>query len=194
MTPKEKANELIEKFKPNAHDGYHELTGIDEQEQKESSIQSAIICVEEELEELGEGRKNAHDYWQEVKEELQNLWFISKTETDKEARYEEVNFKKSKIVAYEKLSKDFLTEFETEISETGNDFIRGLTTLKAKAFFYERLAEKRELKYLTPKASFLDWLLGRQKTVTIEVNVSEYFKTPPKVDGNKIFIVTEVKN
>lgn len=68
MTPKEKAVELVEKFKQFADS---QLTYDSFEQDKETllknSKQCAIICVDEILKESEE----QYEYWQQVKEEIQ---------------------------------------------------------------------------------------------------------------------------
>lgn len=86
MTPKEKAKELIEKFKPNVYcySGSGMLTNTyDEETAQHYSIQCAIIAVDEIIDQWdyvdtylanlgGEFNPNLR-YWQEVKTELEKL-------------------------------------------------------------------------------------------------------------------------
>jgi hypothetical protein len=75
MTPKEKAKELVEKFRLNVLD--YEGCGINEHKAK----QCALIAVDEVLNELFEaaivtGSSHIHkhiDYYQEVKKEIEKL-------------------------------------------------------------------------------------------------------------------------
>lgn len=78
MTPKEKAEKLVNKFKPYSHFWVHDLGRKKdyEIEQLENAKQSALIAVDEIL--LHE--KNNHseldkisEYWEEVKQEIEKL-------------------------------------------------------------------------------------------------------------------------
>ncbi len=85
MTPKEKAEELLNKFKPFAHRSYHGLTSRKqlEEEQLDNAKECALICVEEIMESqipIHEFRsdikyKNTiyYEYWNEVKQEIEKL-------------------------------------------------------------------------------------------------------------------------
>ena len=68
MTPKEKAQELIDKFeKETEHQDSHWDTF-------EVSKQCAIICVDEIIEYLPRKKTNTHLwYWKEVKQEIKKL-------------------------------------------------------------------------------------------------------------------------
>ena len=68
MTPKEKAKELVDKFKQYSWMSYTE--GFEETSIKESAKQCALIAVDEIMKVL-----NGYDfyYWQEVKQEIEKL-------------------------------------------------------------------------------------------------------------------------
>jgi hypothetical protein len=75
MTPKEKADDLIDKFLPHTK-VYHEATGWEDY--FDSAKECALIAVDEILEELPEGSidygiSSRRRYWEEVKEELEKL-------------------------------------------------------------------------------------------------------------------------
>lgn len=67
MTPKEKAEELIDKFKPFAYDG---LSSIED-----NAKQCALILVKEMLEDENVNLEFSCDwyFWDKVKEELEKL-------------------------------------------------------------------------------------------------------------------------
>lgn len=81
MTPQQKADELVERFRKYAHVPYHDNNPITEEETK-NAIQCAIICVEEILESdpcspsTGgseyEDFKHPYDFWQSVLNELKS--------------------------------------------------------------------------------------------------------------------------
>lgn len=79
MTPKEKANELIEKFKPNVYCYYGSgmLTDTyDDDTALYFSKKCAIIAVDEIIEELKRDPYINYErivYWQAVKTELENI-------------------------------------------------------------------------------------------------------------------------
>lgn len=71
MTPKEKAKELVEKFKPLAHKNFT----MRNDGEMEKAKQCALICVMEQLEEHSCQTLNSerHAYWQSVKTEIEKL-------------------------------------------------------------------------------------------------------------------------
>lgn len=80
MTEKEKATELIEKFRIHSQacifDG-DTLFSFDQDTQTESAKQCALICVEEILNEFPRGVENSFErkrfnFWQQVKQQIQN--------------------------------------------------------------------------------------------------------------------------
>lgn len=72
MTPKEKADSLIEKFKPFAHSHYFENTGeFDNVGELNNAKQCAFIVIDEVLQTAFWQRTT--DYWGEVKKEIQKL-------------------------------------------------------------------------------------------------------------------------
>ena len=79
MTSKEKARELVEKFKRHANDGFDIFDGIDEVRLKSSSKQCALISVDEILKQAtwiidsSKRQRKYIDYWQEVKNEINKL-------------------------------------------------------------------------------------------------------------------------
>ena len=79
MTPKEKANELIEKFKPNVYcySGSGMLTNTyDERTAFHYSKKCAIIAVDEIIDELKREPYTNYErivFWQSVKTELETL-------------------------------------------------------------------------------------------------------------------------
>jgi galactokinase/mevalonate kinase-like predicted kinase len=77
MTPKEKAIQLIDKFKPHAHFWVHDLGRQKDYdiEQLENAKECALILVNEILNNDGFTQFDEHltDYWQQVKQELQKI-------------------------------------------------------------------------------------------------------------------------
>jgi hypothetical protein len=73
MTPKEKAKELVDKFKPYSHFWVHDLGRQKdyEIEQLENAIQCALIAVDEIIAELVYDKQ--FEYWNEVKKEIELL-------------------------------------------------------------------------------------------------------------------------
>ncbi len=72
-TPKEKAEELVEKFYPRATS-----YSLDRKNQNENAKQCAIVAVDEILDidccDMSEEHFNNHiEYWQEVKNEIEKL-------------------------------------------------------------------------------------------------------------------------
>ena len=70
MKAKEKAKELVGKYE---HHSKPMEYGINFSGDIDHAIESALICVDEMLEELGEELKLAYNYWQEVKQEINKL-------------------------------------------------------------------------------------------------------------------------
>ena len=78
ISPKDKAEELVEKYRGVAHSDFHNQTGYDEAQREENQKQCALIAVDEILdddvfdmsEELFEGRIQ---YWEKVKQEIEKL-------------------------------------------------------------------------------------------------------------------------
>tara|TARA_R110001599_G_scaffold79628_1_gene215611 strand:- start:192 stop:404 length:213 start_codon:yes stop_codon:yes gene_type:complete len=70
MIAKEKAKELVGKYE---HHSKPMEYGINFSGDIDHAIESALICVDEMLEELGEELKLAYNYWQEVKQEINKL-------------------------------------------------------------------------------------------------------------------------
>jgi len=68
-TPKEKAKELVEKFKPHSHFWVHDFGRQKDYdiEQLENAKQCALIAVDELIEETGA------KYWYDVKQEIELL-------------------------------------------------------------------------------------------------------------------------
>ena len=85
MTPKEKAEELVGKFKQYSYYDAHDLTTRVKREESntESTIECAIIAVDEVLSYIDgnhngyytmpENIKVQYDYYEEVKQELENM-------------------------------------------------------------------------------------------------------------------------
>ena len=74
MTPKEKAKELVDKFRDYAYS--YEL--VDELEDTEdwNAKQCALMCVDEYLADLikwNSHRGSVYEYWQEVKQQIKKL-------------------------------------------------------------------------------------------------------------------------
>lgn len=67
MTPKEKAQELIDKFLP------HVRWKMAQEDVKERAKQCALIAVDEIMEFLEKDGSWNCDYWQEVKQEIEKL-------------------------------------------------------------------------------------------------------------------------
>jgi len=68
MTPKEKAEELIMKFKSGeSQDGYNDVRDI------HAAIRCALIAVDEILNAVTAIADKRYDYWKEVKQELEKL-------------------------------------------------------------------------------------------------------------------------
>ena len=67
MTPKEKAEELVEKFYKYAH-------GLTENVFKQNAKQCALIAVDEVIDALDQSLVDADiEYWKQVKEEINQL-------------------------------------------------------------------------------------------------------------------------
>jgi hypothetical protein len=85
MTPKEKAKELVDKFRPHSHFWVHDLGRQKDYdiEQLENAKQCALIAVDEILKSkkqniihfyrCGDEFCECGGYWQEVKQEILNL-------------------------------------------------------------------------------------------------------------------------
>jgi hypothetical protein len=77
MTSKEKAKELVDKFKPHSHFWVHDLGRQKdyEIEQLENAKQCALIAVDEAIEESYFVDKTycRQEYWEEVKQEIEKL-------------------------------------------------------------------------------------------------------------------------
>lgn len=78
MTPKEKANELVNKFRPYSYssDGLNSMER--EYQIEDNSKQCALIAVDEimKIPTLGRSHnrdESQYDYWQQVKQEIINL-------------------------------------------------------------------------------------------------------------------------
>ena len=69
ITPKEKAKELVDKFKPNAYIGACEDN--DELMELYHSKQCALICCNEVLGYMGADR--GYEFWTNVKQEIEKL-------------------------------------------------------------------------------------------------------------------------
>jgi len=71
LTPKEKAKELVEKYRGVAHSDFHNQTGYDEAQREENQKQCALIAVdmfENSLTEI-----DIINFWNQVKKEINNL-------------------------------------------------------------------------------------------------------------------------
>ena len=76
MTPEQKAIELLEKLIPHVYNEYDGSDGGRDFNAKRHTIQCALIVVDEiekELSRLLGPYLNISDYWQEVKQEIENL-------------------------------------------------------------------------------------------------------------------------
>ena len=84
MIPKQKAEELVEKFKPHSHFWVHDFGRKKDYdiEQLENAVECALIAVDEiinSLETYGkesdelQNMENDFRYWQEVKQEIEKL-------------------------------------------------------------------------------------------------------------------------
>lgn len=71
--PKEKAEQLVERFMPHAHCYYHDLTPAykNEEERRENAIVIALIHVDNILDESLSDERT--EYYNEVKKELEKL-------------------------------------------------------------------------------------------------------------------------
>lgn len=75
MTPKEKAEELVNKFKPHSHFWVHDFGSQKDYdiEKLENAKQCALIAVEEIQELIETTNIEEQDYWYDVKFEINNL-------------------------------------------------------------------------------------------------------------------------
>lgn len=75
MTPKEKAKELVDKFSEYAHTEFvYNRGGYQAESQFQNAKQCALIAVNEIWNELESARVfEEYNYWQEVKQEIENL-------------------------------------------------------------------------------------------------------------------------
>jgi hypothetical protein len=74
MTPKEKANELVQKFRSFAHADWNERNGFEGE--TDNAKQCALIAVDEVLNCTKNGlglTVYSREYWQQVKTEIENL-------------------------------------------------------------------------------------------------------------------------
>lgn len=78
MTAKEKAKELVERFKNHSYMDWNENIGFDYKEQTENAKQCALICVDEikeiviHLHPMMKQELN-FNYWEDVKQEIELL-------------------------------------------------------------------------------------------------------------------------
>jgi len=74
MTPKQKAEKLVNKFRDFANGTDYETDGFSPNIEKENGKQCALIAVDEIWNELESARVfEEYNYWQEVKEEIKKL-------------------------------------------------------------------------------------------------------------------------
>jgi hypothetical protein len=76
LTPKEKAKELVEKYRGVAHSDFHNQTGYDEAQREENQKQCALIAVDEIINSrpaITDSQIQYINYWNEVKQEINNL-------------------------------------------------------------------------------------------------------------------------
>lgn len=73
MEAKEKAKELVERFKEYSH--FYIDPDLEVKELEENAKQCALICVDEILENLSNINLRLHQitFWEEVKQEIQSL-------------------------------------------------------------------------------------------------------------------------
>jgi hypothetical protein len=84
MTPKEKAQELVEKFKPFAHAEWDEWDGYNEKTNKENSEECALIAVDEILKVVAPIIDMNEKYFQELRaDQTEYYWQQVKTEIEK---------------------------------------------------------------------------------------------------------------
>lgn len=86
-------------------------------------------------------------------------------------------FERNDITVFQKVSKAFFND-NIQGGVVTDDFVNEMVTLRAQSFYYERKAETREVKYLAPKPSFLDWVLGRRREVVYRIEVKELLLNP----------------
>ena len=77
MTPKEKAKQLVDRFRPHAY-GLDETERFSPNQERLSAIQCALIAVDEILKEKADCHRyecngNGTEYWQQVKQEIEKL-------------------------------------------------------------------------------------------------------------------------
>ena len=73
MTPKEKAQELVDKFSANVEK--ETINGYSEELELENAKDSALICIDEVLDTIPclDECKNLYVFWCEVKQEIEKL-------------------------------------------------------------------------------------------------------------------------
>jgi len=66
-----------------------------------------------------------------------------------------------------------LSEKEFKVSQSGCDFINEQITASATTFVLKRTIATRELTYIAPRPTFLDWLLRRERIIKCEADIHE---------------------
>jgi hypothetical protein len=72
MNPKQKAEELKDKFRDHAFDRSEYDDNLDREVEKHHAIECALICVEEIINLCAEGLSETK-FWKEVKKELEGM-------------------------------------------------------------------------------------------------------------------------
>ena len=90
-----------------------------------------------------------------------------------------MQYEKVKVAAQKKIPLSVFNDIKLEISQTGEDFINEVFTVRMQAFIYESTIAEKEVIYTFDKPSFLDWLLGRKRTAKFHIKMSEVLTSPP---------------
>jgi hypothetical protein len=107
----------------------------------------------------------------------------------------QIVFNKEKISFSQKVSPLLLRDIMTNIGTVNDDFTKDLLTVQVEAFIIARLNEVQTITVHRKPQRFIDWILRRHQTFTIEIKCREVMKNPPLLGPGlsvKLFELKEI--
>lgn len=91
----------------------------------------------------------------------------------------EHGFSKEKVAIFHKISEEVLNDVVKEIGYVGDDTAADKYMIRLSATVYAMTAAEIDVVYSFGIPTFMDWLLGRRRTVTINVKARDLLKHAP---------------
>ncbi len=88
-------------------------------------------------------------------------------------------FNKERLGFSQMVSNLLLPDLFLENGTLDDDFIKDIFTVQLEAFILSHTAQKIPIQYWCKKPTFFDWLFGREKMVTFELEVKDVLIDPP---------------